>query len=173
MLSFCFGGRRCAHVGNPMKNGRWTCPNVANPMQNGRWTCPNAANPMQNGRWTCQNVANPMQNGRWTCQNVANTIQNGRWTRPHVGNPMQNEGEHVQMLQIPCKMTNLSSKPLRTLGKWYQPRNQKKNPKPVQKKILKLFHTLILLSNWATHEVPPWKIVWMLFLNKGLIRHLK
>ena len=26
-------------------------------------------------------------------------------------------------------------------------------------------------SNWATHEVPPWKIVWMLFFNKGLIRH--
>ena len=32
--------------------------------------------------------------------------------------------------------------------------------------------TIILLSNWATHEVPPWKIVWMLFFNKGLIRHL-
>ena len=99
-------------------------------------------NPMQNPMQTptCT-VANPMQNVRWTCQNEANTIQNGRWTRPHVGNPMQNEGEHVQMLQIPCKMTNLSSKPLRTLGKWYQPRNPKKNPKPVEKKILKLFHT--------------------------------
>ena len=32
--------------------------------------------------------------------------------------------------------------------------------------------TFILLSNWATHEVSPWKIVWMLFFNKGLIRHL-
>ena len=46
------------------------------------------------------------------------------------------------MWQIPCKMTNSSSKPLQTLGKWYQPRNPKKNPKPAQKKILKLFHTL-------------------------------
>ena len=51
------------------------------------------------------------------------------------------EGEHAQMCQIPCKMTNSSSKPLQTLGKWYQPRNPKKNPKPAQKKILKLFHT--------------------------------
>ena len=31
-------------------------------------------------------------------------------------------------------MTNSSSKPLQTLGKWYQPRNQKKNPKPAPKK---------------------------------------
>ena len=54
------------------------------------------------------------------------------------------EGEHAQMWQIPCKMTNSSSKPLQTLGKWYQPRNPKKNPKPVQKKNLKLFHTHIL-----------------------------
>ena len=38
------------------------------------------------------------------------------------------------MWQIPCKMTNSSSKPLQTLGKWYQPRNPKKNPKPAQKK---------------------------------------
>jgi hypothetical protein len=38
-------------------------------------------------------------------------------------------------------MTNSSSKPLQTLGKWYQPRNPKKIPKPAQKKILKLFHT--------------------------------
>ena len=41
------------------------------------------------------------------------------------------------MWQIPCKMTNSSSKPLQTLGKWYQPRNQKKNPKPAQKIIPK------------------------------------
>jgi hypothetical protein len=47
------------------------------------------------------------------------------------------EGEHAQMWQIPCKMTNSSSKPLQTLGKWYQPRNPKKNPKPAQKKIPK------------------------------------
>ncbi len=53
------------------------------------------------------------------------------------------EGEHAQMWQIPCKMTNSSSKPLQTLGKWYQPRNPKKIPKPAQKKILKLFHTLL------------------------------
>ena len=32
------------------------------------------------------------------------------------------------------KMTNSSSKPLQTLGKWYQPRNPKKNPKPALKK---------------------------------------
>jgi hypothetical protein len=44
------------------------------------------------------------------------------------------EGEHAQMWQIPCKMTNSSSKPLQTLGKWHQPRNPKKNPKPAQKK---------------------------------------
>ena len=44
------------------------------------------------------------------------------------------EGEHAQMWQIPCKMTNSSSKPLQTLGKWYQPRNPKKIPKPAQKK---------------------------------------
>jgi hypothetical protein len=57
------------------------------------------------------------------------------------------EGEHAQMWQIPCKMTNSSSKPLQTLGKWYQPRNPKKNPKPAQKKILKLFHTHIIFVN--------------------------
>jgi hypothetical protein len=44
------------------------------------------------------------------------------------------EGEHAQMWQISCKMTNSSSKPLQTLGKWYQPRHPKKNPKPAQKK---------------------------------------
>jgi hypothetical protein len=64
------------------------------------------------------------------------------------------EGEHAQMSQIPCKMTNSSSKPLQTLGKWYQPRNQKKNPKPAKKKILKLFHThnkwKHLGDNWET-----------------------
>ena len=38
------------------------------------------------------------------------------------------------MWQIPCKMTNSSSKPLQTLGKWYQPRNPKKIPKPAEKK---------------------------------------
>ena len=32
--------------------------------------------------------------------------------------------------------------------------------------------TFILLSKSATHGVPPWKIVWMLFFKKGLIRHL-
>ena len=46
------------------------------------------------------------------------------------------------MWQIPCKMTNSSSKPLQTLGKWYQPRNPKKIPNLFKKKILKLFHTL-------------------------------
>ena len=51
------------------------------------------------------------------------------------------------MWQIPCKMTNSSSKPLQTLGKWYQPRNPKKNPKPVQKKNPKTIahpYTLVL-----------------------------
>jgi hypothetical protein len=47
------------------------------------------------------------------------------------------EGEHAQMWQIPCKMTNSSSKPLPTLGKWYQLRNPKKIPKPAQKKFPK------------------------------------
>ena len=32
--------------------------------------------------------------------------------------------------------------------------------------------TFIWLSNSATHGVPPWKIVWKLFFNKGLKRHL-
>ena len=45
------------------------------------------------------------------------------------------------MWQIPCKMTNSSSKPLQTLGKWYQPRNPKKIPNLLKKKFLKLFHT--------------------------------
>ena len=59
------------------------------------------------------------------------------------------------MWQIPCKMTNSSSKPWQTLGKWYQPRNPKKNPKPAQKKFLKLFHTLLLwcyIFFWAGGE---------------------
>ena len=29
----------------------------------------------------------------------------------------------------------------------------------------------ILLRIWVTHGVPPWNIVWLLFSNKGLIRH--
>ena len=60
------------------------------------------------------------------------------------------EGEHAQMWQIPCKMTNSSSKPLQTLGKWYQPRNPKKIPKPAQKKILQLFHTHLRFTH--SHE---------------------
>ena len=48
------------------------------------------------------------------------------------------------MWQIPCKMTNSSSKPLQTLGKWYQPRNPKNNPKPAQKKTYNYF-TLFFL----------------------------
>ena len=67
------------------------------------------------------------------------------------------EGEHAQMWQIPCKMTNSSSKPLRTLGKLYQPRNPKKNPKPAPKKILKLFHTPI--QKWLDSDVPNEKII--------------
>ena len=55
------------------------------------------------------------------------------------------------MWQIPCKMTNSSSKPLQTLGKWYQPRNPKKNPKPVQKKIPKtISHPYISIYKWQT-----------------------
>ena len=50
------------------------------------------------------------------------------------------------MWQIPCKMTNSSSKPLQTLGKWYQPRNPKKIPKPVQKKNPKTISHPILYS---------------------------
>ena len=68
------------------------------------------------------------------------------------------EGEHAQMWQIPCKMTNSSSKPLQTLGKWYQPRNPKKNPKPAQKKILKLFHTHIKSQHFLHKDdiKTPW-----------------
>ena len=40
-----------------------------------------------------------------------------------------------------AKMTNSSSKPLQTLGKWYQPRNPKKIPNLLKKEFLKLFHT--------------------------------
>ena len=55
------------------------------------------------------------------------------------------------MWQIPCKMTNSSSKPLQTLGKWYQPRNPKKNPKPAQKKIPKtISHPYISIYKWQT-----------------------
>jgi hypothetical protein len=44
-------------------------------------------------------------------------------------------------------MTNSSSKPLQTLGKWYQPRNPKKNPKPAQKKIPKtISHPIVKVS---------------------------
>ena len=50
------------------------------------------------------------------------------------------------MWQIPCKMTNSSSKPWQTLGKWYQPRNPKKIPNLFKKKILKLFHTHIQIA---------------------------
>ena len=32
--------------------------------------------------------------------------------------------------------------------------------------------TITLLRIWVTHGVPPWKIVWELFFDKGLIRHL-
>ena len=27
-----------------------------------------------------------------------------------------------------------------------------------------------IFINWATHEVPPWTIVWMLFFNQGLYK---
>ena len=49
------------------------------------------------------------------------------------------------MWLIPCKMTNSSSKPLQTLGKWYQPRNPPKKTNLFKKKILKLSHTLLLI----------------------------
>ena len=66
------------------------------------------------------------------------------------------EGEHAQMWQIPCKMTNSSSKPLQTLGKWYQPRNPQKNPKPVPKKIPKKIPKTIShpFSRWLLHHQP-------------------
>jgi hypothetical protein len=43
------------------------------------------------------------------------------------------EGGHAQMWQTQCKMTNSSSKPLQTLGKWYQRENQKKIPNLLKK----------------------------------------
>ena len=117
-----------------MQNGRWTCQNVANTIHNGRWTCPHVGNPMQNGRWTCQNVANTIQNGRWTCPHVVNPMQNGRWTCPNVANTMQNDKFKFQTVG-------------QTLGKWYQPRNPKKNPKPAQKKIPKtISHPIVKVS---------------------------
>ena len=70
------------------------------------------------------------------------------------------EGEHAQMWQIPCKTTNSSSKPLQTLGKWYQPRNPKKIPNLLKKKILKLFHTqyldmAVLSLEWSRIRIQP------------------
>ena len=70
------------------------------------------------------------------------------------------EGEHAQMRQIPCKMTNSSSKPLQTLGKWYQPRNPKKIPKPAQKKNPKtishpFFFVMNLTTNFDNFELEP------------------
>jgi hypothetical protein len=45
-------------------------------------------------------------------------------------------------------MTNSSSKPLQTLGKWYQPRNPKKIPKPAQKKNPKIIsHPVFFLNS--------------------------
>ena len=111
-----------------MQNGRWTCQNLANTIQNGRWTCPHVGNPMQNGRWTCQNVANTIQNGRWTCPHVVNPMQNGRWTCPNVSNTMQNDKFKFQTVANTRQMVPAK-------------KSKKKNPKPAQKKILKLFHT--------------------------------
>ena len=37
-------------------------------------------------------------------------------------------------------MTNSSFKPLQTLGKWYQPRNPKTNPKPAKKNLKTISH---------------------------------
>ena len=51
-----------------------------------------------------------------------------------------------------AKMTNSSSKPLQTLGKWYQPRNPKKNPKPAQKRIPKTISHPNRNLNWAIFE---------------------
>jgi hypothetical protein len=49
-------------------------------------------------------------------------------------------------------MTNSSSKPLQTLGKWYQPRNPKKIPKPAQKKNPKtISHPLKIAKNPTVH----------------------
>ena len=120
------------HVGNPMQKGRWTCQNVANTIQNGRWTCPlfslipskmEGPNMPKCGKYHTKLKVNML-----TCSNI----------------PCKMEGEHAQMWQIPCKMTNSSSKPLQTLGKWYQPRNPKKKfPNLLKEKILKLFHTLM------------------------------
>jgi hypothetical protein len=87
---------------------------------------------MQNGRGTRPHVANPMQNGRWTCQNVA--PYKCKVNTPTCRKSHAKWKVNAQMWQIPCKMTNSRSKPLQTLGKLYQPRNQKKNPKPPQKK---------------------------------------
>ena len=42
--------------------------------------------------------------------------------------------DHAKMLQIPCKMTDSSSKLLQIQGKWYQERKPNKNPKPEPKK---------------------------------------
>ena len=120
-----------------MQNGRWTCQNVANTIQNGRWTCPHVGNPMQNGRWTCQNVANTMQNGRWTCPHVVNPMQNGRWTCPNVANTMQNDKFKFQTVANTRQMVPA--------------KKSKKNPKPAQKKILKLFHTQKKMANCHKH----------------------
>ena len=68
------------------------------------------------------------------------------------------EGEHAQMWQIPCKMTNSSSQTVANTRQMVPAKKSKKNPKPAQKKILKLFHTLFswryvaFLSGWGFHQ---------------------
>jgi hypothetical protein len=49
------------------------------------------------------------------------------------------QSNHAQIQQIPCKMTDSSSKLLQAQGKWYQERKPNKNPKPEPKEIQKLF----------------------------------
>ena len=56
------------------------------------------------------------------------------------------EGEHAQMWQIPCKMANSRSKPLQTLGKLYQPRNQKKSQTCSKKNPKTISHPFCILA---------------------------
>jgi hypothetical protein len=58
------------------------------------------------------------------------------------------EGEHAQMWQIPCKMTNSSSKPLQTQANGTSQEIPKKIPNLIKKKFQKLFHTLFPAINF-------------------------
>jgi len=62
------------------------------------------------------------------------------------------EGEHAQMWQIPCKMTNSSSKPLQNTRQMVPAKKSKKKSQTCPTLILKLFHTLFVIQGYFTSQ---------------------